>query len=143
MAMQQNYYADFSATGSTVDPTKSREVLKAVGGVVGPPVARNAMRPLGTWGAINIRFLFGFPFSPVHCYRVVEKMQVQSQPELVSLAEGVGVRLAPDRRPSQFLKGGQALTVVQQPGHQGNRGDTSSPAACLAERLYVDSNRRD
>src|SRR6516165_11249217 len=31
-------------------------------------VARNAMqrsltRPLGTWGATNIRFLFGFPFS--------------------------------------------------------------------------------
>jgi hypothetical protein len=33
---------------------------------VAPPVAQNAMRPLGTWGAINIRFLFGFPFSPVH-----------------------------------------------------------------------------
>src|SRR5450755_4402934 len=33
-------------------------------------VARNAMqrqltRPLGTWGATNIRFLFGFPFSIV------------------------------------------------------------------------------
>ena len=31
-------------------------------------VARNAMQrqltgPLGTWGATNIRFLFGFPFS--------------------------------------------------------------------------------
>jgi hypothetical protein len=47
------------------------------------------MRPLGTWGAINIRFLFGLPFSPVHW--LVEKMQVQSKPELVSLAEGVGV----------------------------------------------------
>ena len=33
-------------------------------------VARNAMQrqltgPLGTWGATNIRFLFGFPFSVV------------------------------------------------------------------------------
>jgi len=33
-------------------------------------VARNAMQrqltgPLGTWGATNIRFLFGFPFSIV------------------------------------------------------------------------------
>ena len=33
-------------------------------------VARNAMQrqltgPLGTWGATNIRFLFGFPFSLV------------------------------------------------------------------------------
>jgi hypothetical protein len=58
---------------------------------VGPQVARNAMRPLGTWGAINIRFLFGFPSLLFIGYGVVEKMQVQSQPELVSLAEGVGV----------------------------------------------------
>ncbi len=38
-------------------------------------VARNAMQrqltgPLGTWGATNIRFLFGFPFSIV-CFAVV------------------------------------------------------------------------
>ncbi len=35
-------------------------------------VARNAMQrsltgPLGTWGATNIRFLFGFPFSSRRC----------------------------------------------------------------------------
>src|ERR1700735_4679030 len=40
-------------------------VVAAIG-----PVARNAMQrqlpgPLGTWGATNIRFLFGFPFSLV------------------------------------------------------------------------------
>jgi uncharacterized damage-inducible protein DinB len=37
----------------------------------------------------------------------------------------------------------QAFTVVQQPEHRDNRGDTSPPAACLAERSCVDSNRRD
>src|SRR4029078_2175722 len=39
-------------------------------------VARNAMQrsltgPLGTWGATNIRFLFGFPFSIVFFVLVV------------------------------------------------------------------------
>jgi hypothetical protein len=43
-------------------------------------------------------------------------------------------------RPAQ---GSQAFTVMQQPGHSGGRGDTWPPAACLAERSCVDSNRRD
>src|SRR6201985_3440875 len=39
-------------------------------------VARNAMQrsltgPLGTWGATNIRFLFGFPFSLFFCAVVI------------------------------------------------------------------------
>jgi drug/metabolite transporter (DMT)-like permease len=39
-------------------------------------VARNAMQrqltgPLGTWGATNIRFLFGFPFSLIFCAIVI------------------------------------------------------------------------
>src|SRR5579871_6565702 len=39
-------------------------------------VARNAMqrsltKPLGTWGATNIRFLFGFPFSVIFFVAVV------------------------------------------------------------------------
>jgi hypothetical protein len=86
--MQQNYSAAFFATGSWLTRPKSRR-SQSCPRSGGPQVARNAMRPLGTWGAINIRFLFGLPFSPVHW--LVEKMQVQSKPELVSLAEGVGV----------------------------------------------------
>jgi drug/metabolite transporter (DMT)-like permease len=39
-------------------------------------VARNAMQrsltgPLGTWGATNIRFLFGFPFSVIFFVAVI------------------------------------------------------------------------
>jgi hypothetical protein len=39
-------------------------------------VARNAMQrsltsPLGTWGATNIRFLFGFPFSLIFFAMVI------------------------------------------------------------------------
>jgi FixJ family two-component response regulator len=38
-----------------------------------------------------------------HRVRVMEKMQVRSLPELVSLAERVGVLSVPDRRPKHFL----------------------------------------
>jgi hypothetical protein len=48
-----------------------------------------------------------------------------------------------DSRPHSIPQRRQAFTVVQQPGHRDNRGDTSPPAACLAERSYVNSNRRD
>lgn len=53
MAMQQNYYADFSATGSAVDPAEVAKFSKLSEEWWDPRVARNAMRPLGTWGAIN------------------------------------------------------------------------------------------
>src|ERR1700681_3816239 len=37
----------------------------AVGQVAANPMQRQLTGPLGTWGATNIRFLFGFPFSIV------------------------------------------------------------------------------
>ena len=56
---------DFSPMISTATLWIPFTVTAALG-----QVARNAMQrqltgPLGTWGATNIRFLFGFPFSLV------------------------------------------------------------------------------
>ncbi|WP_456748695.1 EamA family transporter [Bradyrhizobium sp. USDA 4354] len=38
-------------------------VIAALGQVVRNAMQRSLTKPLGTWGATNIRFLFGFPFS--------------------------------------------------------------------------------
>ena len=38
-------------------------VIAAIGQVVRNAMQRSLTKPLGTWGATNIRFLFGFPFS--------------------------------------------------------------------------------
>ena len=40
-------------------------IIAAVGQVARNAMQRSLTRPLGTWGATNIRFLFGFPFSVV------------------------------------------------------------------------------
>ncbi|MCK1650122.1 EamA family transporter [Bradyrhizobium sp. 149] len=40
-------------------------VIAALGQVVRNAMQRSLTKPLGTWGATNIRFLFGFPFSLV------------------------------------------------------------------------------
>ena len=40
-------------------------IVAAVGQVARNAMQRSLTRPLGTWGATNIRFLFGFPFSVV------------------------------------------------------------------------------
>ena len=67
-------------------------------------VARNAMQrsltgPLGTWGATNIRFLFGFPFSIIF-FVVVVAVTGDSVPwpTAVVLAVAVAGRAEPDRR---------------------------------------------
>src|ERR1700740_448601 len=38
-------------------------IVAALGQVARNAMQRSLTRPLGTWGATNIRFLFGFPFS--------------------------------------------------------------------------------
>ncbi|MGY4413852.1 drug/metabolite transporter (DMT)-like permease [Bradyrhizobium sp. LB7.1] len=38
-------------------------VIAALGQVARNAMQRSLTKPLGTWGATNIRFLFGFPFS--------------------------------------------------------------------------------
>ncbi|MEY9365060.1 drug/metabolite transporter (DMT)-like permease [Bradyrhizobium yuanmingense] len=38
-------------------------IVAALGQVARNAMQRSLMKPLGTWGATNIRFLFGFPFS--------------------------------------------------------------------------------
>src|ERR1700741_482993 len=38
-------------------------LVAAIGQVARNAMQRSLTRPLGTWGATNIRFLFGFPFS--------------------------------------------------------------------------------
>ena len=38
-------------------------ILAAMGQVARNAMQRSLTGPLGTWGATNIRFLFGFPFS--------------------------------------------------------------------------------
>src|SRR5207247_9643894 len=38
-------------------------IIAALGQVARNAMQRSLTRPLGTWGATNIRFLFGFPFS--------------------------------------------------------------------------------
>ena len=67
-------------------------------------VARNAMQrsltgPLGTWGATNIRFLFGFPFSLVFFGVVMvatgDRRAVADRGVLAVAAAG---RAQPDRR---------------------------------------------
>src|SRR6202047_4745168 len=40
-------------------------IIAALGQVARNAMQRQLTRPLGTWGATNIRFLFGFPFSIV------------------------------------------------------------------------------
>ena len=40
-------------------------IVAAVGQVARNAMQRSLTRPLGTWGATNVRFLFGFPFSVV------------------------------------------------------------------------------
>src|SRR5438552_12425305 len=40
-------------------------IIAALGQVAGKAMQRSLTGPLGTWGATNIRFLFGFPFSIV------------------------------------------------------------------------------
>src|ERR1051325_744393 len=73
-------------------------------------VARNAMQrsltgPLGTWGATNIRFLFGFPFS------------------MIFLAVAVARSAEPDRR-DRHDAGRHERPLLR--GHDGvseNRGD--------------------
>ena len=67
-------------------------------------VARNAMQrqltgPLGTWGATNIRFLFGFPFSLVF-FAVVLLVDRRSRAVADGgvLAVAAARRAEPDRR---------------------------------------------
>ena len=38
-------------------------IIAALGQVARNAMQRSLTKPLGTWGATNIRFLFGFPFS--------------------------------------------------------------------------------
>src|SRR5438552_14661421 len=40
-------------------------IIAALGQVAGKAMQRSLTGPVGTWGATNIRFLFGFPFSIV------------------------------------------------------------------------------
>src|ERR1051326_245315 len=40
-------------------------VVAALGQVARNAMQRSLTKPLGTWGATNIRFLFGFPFSVI------------------------------------------------------------------------------
>src|SRR3954464_302186 len=40
-------------------------VIAALGQVARNAMQRSLTAPLGTWGATNIRFLFGFPFSVI------------------------------------------------------------------------------
>ena len=67
-------------------------------------VARNAMQrsltgPLGTWGATNIRFLFGFPFSIIFFAVVVAVTGDRVPwPTAVVLAVAAARRAEPDRR---------------------------------------------
>jgi drug/metabolite transporter (DMT)-like permease len=46
-------------------------IIAALGQVARNAMQRSLTRPLGTWGATNIRFLFGFPFSIVFFVIVV------------------------------------------------------------------------
>src|SRR5215469_17520411 len=46
-------------------------VIAALGQVARNAMQRSLTRPLGTWGATNIRFLFGFPFSVIFFVVVV------------------------------------------------------------------------
>lgn len=41
------------------------------------------------------------------------------------------------------LQGNHAFILIQKPAHVDNKGDTSPPAACLAERSCVDASPRD
>ena len=67
-------------------------------------VARNAMQrsltgPLGTWGATNIRFLFGFPFSIVFFAVVVAlHRRRRAVADSCVLAVAAARRAEPDRR---------------------------------------------
>src|ERR1700759_1056837 len=45
-------------------------IVAALGQVARNAMQRSLTKPLGTWGATNIRFLFGFPFSVI-CFVVV------------------------------------------------------------------------
>jgi hypothetical protein len=65
MAMQQNYYADFSATGSTVDPAEVAKFSELSEEWWDPRSHEMRCGRPGP-GAQLIRFLFGFPFSSVH-----------------------------------------------------------------------------
>src|SRR6201997_4145390 len=46
-------------------------VIAALGQVARNAMQRSLTKPLGTWGATNIRFLFGFPFSVIFFVVVV------------------------------------------------------------------------
>src|ERR1700737_3040782 len=46
-------------------------VIAALGQVARNAMQRSLTKPLGTWGATNIRFLFGFPFSVIFFVAVV------------------------------------------------------------------------
>ena len=67
-------------------------------------VARNAMqrsltKPLGTWGATNIRFLFGFPFSLLFLGVVLVVVRRSYRHAAVGvLAVAAARRAQPDRR---------------------------------------------
>ena len=67
-------------------------------------VARNAMQrsltgPLGTWGATNIRFLFGFPFSIIFFAVVVAATgDARAVADGGVLAVAAARRAQPDRR---------------------------------------------
>jgi hypothetical protein len=91
MAMQQNYYADFSATGSTVDPAEVAKFSKLSEEWWDPRSHEMRCGRSGPGAQSISASCSAFRSLLFIGYRAVEKMQVQSQPELVSLAEGVGV----------------------------------------------------
>src|SRR5512134_964855 len=85
-------------------------------------VARNAMQrsltgPLGTWGATNIRFLFGFPFSIVFFAVVV------TVTDGGVLAVAVARRAQPDRRHRPDAAGDERSLLRRDHGVYQDRGN--------------------
>ena len=92
-------------------------------------VARNAMQrqltgPLGTWGATNIRFLFGFPFSIVFfAVVIVATGDARAVADGGVLAVAAARRAQPDRRHRPDAAGDERPLLRGDDGLPEDRGD--------------------
>ena len=104
-------------------------------------VARNAMQrqltgPLGTWGATNIRFLFGFPFSILFFVVVIFATgDAVPWPTAVVLAVAAARRAQPDRRHRLDAAGDERPLLRGDHGVHQDRGDPDRDLRfCLSRR---------
>ena len=104
-------------------------------------VARNAMQrqltgPLGTWGATNIRFLFGFPFSILFFARGAGRDRRScAVADGGVLAVAVARRAQPDRRHRADAARDERPLLRGDDGVSENRGDPDRDLRlCLSRR---------